>query len=142
RSRDGAAHLVVSGQWSENRSLGMTVRHYTELVAWQKAMDLVTDLYRATDPFPQREVFGLTNQIRRAAVSIPSNIAEGQGRGTTKDFLHFLYVARGSLQEVETQVLIAHRLAYLDEESKNTLLTLSGEVARILNGLINSLSDH
>lgn len=88
----------------------MTVRHYSDLIVWQKAMDLVVHVYEVTESFPQREVFGLTNQVRRAAVSIPSNIAEGQGRGTTKDFLHFLAIARGSLQEVETQLLLAYRL--------------------------------
>ena len=70
-------------------------------------MDLVVEIYRATEPFPKSETFGLTNQLRRASVSISSNIAEGQGRSTTKDFCHFLYMARGSLQEVETQILIA-----------------------------------
>src|SRR5262245_27131090 len=94
----------------------MAVRHYSELIAWQKAMDLVIQVYQLSEPFLQREMFGLTNQIRRAAVSIPSNVAEGQGRGTTKDFVHFLCVARGSLQELETQVLIAWRLNYLQEE--------------------------
>jgi four helix bundle protein len=118
----------------------MTVRHYSDLIVWQKAMDLVTELYRATEPFPQHEMFGLTNQLRRAAVSIPSNIAEGQGRGTTKDFLHFLYVARGSLQEAETQVLIASRLSYVGDACRDSLLARSTEVSRILNGLINSLA--
>ena len=88
------------------------VRHYRELIVWQKAMDLVMRVYEATECFPQRELFGLTNQLRRAAVSIPSNIAEGQGRNTTADFLRFLSIARGSLQELETQILIASRLRY------------------------------
>jgi four helix bundle protein len=118
----------------------MTVRHYSDLIVWQKAMDLVTELYRATEPFPQREMFGLTNQLRRAGVSIPSNIAEGQGRGTTKDFLNFLYVARGSLQEAETQILIASRLGYVGDECRDSLLARTAEVSRILNGLINSLA--
>src|SRR5262245_18200016 len=108
----------------------MSVRHYTELIAWQKAMDLVVEVYRSTDSFPQREVFGLTNQMRRAAVSIPSNIAEGQGRATTKDFLLFLYIARGSLQELETQILLAYRLAFLSGEVKQTLLGAATELAR------------
>jgi four helix bundle protein len=121
----------------------MTVRNYTDLIAWQKAMDLVLLLYRSTDHFPQREQYGLTNQMRRAAVSIPSNIAEGQGRAAAREFVQFLHVARGSLQELETQVLIAYRLAYLDEQSKGLLLNSTSEVARIINGLINSLTtDH
>src|SRR4051794_35638630 len=72
----------------------MTVKHYSDLIAWQKAMDLTVDVYRQTDGFPPREIYGLTSQMRRAAVSVPSNIAEGQGRQSTKDFVHFLYVAR------------------------------------------------
>jgi four helix bundle protein len=118
----------------------MTVRHYSDLIAWQKAMDLVVLVYNRTECFPQREVFGLTNQVRRAAVSVPSNIAEGQGRLTTKDFLHFLSVARGSLQEAETQLLIASRLNFLAEDGKERLIAGTTEVARILNGLMNSLA--
>jgi four helix bundle protein len=121
----------------------VAIRHYTELIAWQKAMELVQEVYLATEPFPQREIFGLTNQLRRAAVSIPSNIAQEQGRATSKDFVHFLTIARGSLQEVETQIAIAHRLCYLDTAVKMKLLDATNEIARILNGLINSLTtDH
>lgn len=117
----------------------MAVRCYKDLVAWQKAMELVVKIYHVTDEFPRQEVFGLVNQVRRAAVSIPSNIAEGQGRGTTRDFLHFLAVARGSLQEVETQLLIANRLGYLPENNTGPLINLIGEVARIMHGLRASL---
>jgi four helix bundle protein len=118
----------------------MGVKHYSDLIAWQKAMDLVVRVYRATEPFPQREMFGLSNQLRRAAVSIPSNIAEGQGRSTTKEFLHFLSIARGSLQEVETQLLIAFRLDYLDESVKQELMNGTTELSRIINGLMKSLN--
>jgi four helix bundle protein len=118
----------------------MAVQHYGELIAWQKAMDFATAIYRATGGFPDAERFGLTNQMRRAAVSVPSNIAEGQGRGTTKDFLHFLYIARGSLQEVETQTLLAHRLGFLSADEQSALANLSSEVSRILGGLIRSLA--
>jgi four helix bundle protein len=90
----------------------MPVKHYQELIVWQKAMELVELVYRMSKQFPREEIYGLTSQIRRAAVSIPSNIAEGQGRSTTKDFLNFLSVARGSLREVETQLLISERLEY------------------------------
>jgi four helix bundle protein len=121
----------------------MSVRHYTDLIAWQKAMDLVVRVYDVTELFPRREMFGLTNQLRRAVVSIPSNIAEGQARCTTKDFVHFLHVARGSLQEVETQLLIAERLSYLDSACKCKLLNETTELSRVLNGLIRSLTtDH
>ncbi len=118
----------------------MGVRHYTDLVAWQKAMDLVVRVYEATKEFPPEERFGLTNQLRRAAVSVPSNIAEGQGRHATRDFLRCLSIAYGSLQEVETQLIIARRLNYLDEKFQAALSDLTSEVARLINGLMNSLS--
>src|SRR5215813_936141 len=87
-------------------------RSYRDLVVWQKSMRLVTDIYRTTTAFPKEEIYGLTSQIRRAAVSIPSNVAEGQGRRTASDFHNFLDHARGSLMEVETQILIAQDLQY------------------------------
>lgn len=118
----------------------MTVRNYSELVAWQKSMDLVERVYAATKQFPKEELYGLTSQIRRAAVSIPSNIAEGQGRKSTNEFLHHLSIAYGSLREVETQILIAGRLHYLAQEEINHLLELSAEVGRIINGLSKSLT--
>jgi four helix bundle protein len=90
----------------------MTVRHYSDLIAWQKAMDLVVRVYEATESFPPKERYGLTNQLRRASVSVLSNIAEGQGRRTTRDFLRCLSIASGSLQELETQLIIASRLNY------------------------------
>src|SRR5438067_1213585 len=119
----------------------MGVKSYKDLILWQKAMDLVTIVYRNTLAFPKDEVYGLRQQLRRAAVSIPSNIAEGQCRSTTKDFLNFLAIARGSLAEVETQVLIAQRLAYLSEAQVAELLNLIDEVGRILSGLRNSLGN-
>jgi len=118
----------------------MGVRHYSDLVAWQKAMDLVVRVYEVTEEFPPRERFGLTNQLRRAVVSVPSNIAEGQSRHATRDFLRCLSIAYGSLQEVETQLIIARRLGYLEEEFRSRLFDLTGEVARLINGLMNSLS--
>jgi four helix bundle protein len=86
------------------------VKDYRDLIVWQKAMDLVETIYRTTATFPREEVYGLTSQIRRAAISIPSSIAEGNGRNTTRDYVHFLGMAYGSVKEVETQVLIAERL--------------------------------
>src|SRR5438067_5124089 len=117
----------------------MAVRNYSELIAWQKAMDLVEGIYAATKQFPKEEIYGLTSQIRRAAVSIPSNIAEGQGRKSINEFLHHLSIAYGSLREVETQILIAGRLFYLAQEEVNHLLDLSAEVGRLINGLYQSL---
>jgi four helix bundle protein len=118
----------------------MAVRHYRELIAWQKAMDLVELIYRTSAGFPREELFGLTQQVRKAAVSIPSNIAEGQGRGTVRDFQNFLCIARGSLQEAETQILIGERLSYIHAEQVSPVMESSAEVARLINGLHNSLS--
>lgn len=118
----------------------MPVQNYRELIAWQKAMDLVARIYQITESFPKTETFGLTNQMRRAAVSIPSNIAEGQGRSTTKDFMHFLHIARGSLQELETQVTIAQRLGFITEAAQMELTTNICEIVRILSGLLKSLA--
>jgi four helix bundle protein len=117
----------------------MPVKDFRELIVWQKAMDLVAHAYRTTAHFPREEIYGLTSQIRRAAVSIPSNIAEGQARNTTRDFLQFLAIAYGSLKELETQILIAERLGYINSESKDVLIASTTEVARLISGLANSL---
>jgi four helix bundle protein len=115
------------------------VKNFRELFAWQKAMDLVVLIYKVTRPFPREEAYGLTSQLRRASVSVPSNIAEGQGRQTTKEFLRFLGYAYASLQEVETQVMIARRIGYLKEAQEAQLLTYCTEVAKLINGLKGSL---
>jgi four helix bundle protein len=117
----------------------LPVRCYRDLVAWQRSIELVTEIYLSTRSFPDNERFGLTAQIRRAAVSIPSNIAEGQGRCTTGEFRQFLGHARGSLLEVETQLVIARNLGFLDEQNHTVLFERVAEIGRILNGLINSL---
>ena len=115
-------------------------RSYKDLFAWQKSMSLVIAIYKATAGFPKDELFGLTSQLRRAAVSIPSNIAEGQGRLSENEFRHFLGQARGSLMEVETQLQIAENLGYLHQEQTSKLLEACAEVGRILNGLLASVS--
>jgi four helix bundle protein len=117
----------------------MKVKNYQELIAWQKSMDLVEQIYQASRTFPREEIYGLTSQLRRAAVSIASNIAEGQGRRTTADFLRHLSIGYGSLREVETQILIAARLRYSASLTTDTVMNLAGEVGRLLNGLMNSL---
>jgi four helix bundle protein len=117
----------------------MAIRSYRELIAWQKTMDFVEAVYRTTARFPREEIYGLTSQIRRAAVSVPSNIAEGQGRNTTRDFLHFLSIAQGSVKEVETQVLIAERLTYVTKQVSGGLVAQTTEVGRLLSGLSNAL---
>ena len=119
----------------------MAVRNYSELIAWQKAMDLVAMVYASTKAFPKEELYGLTNQLRRAVVSVPSNIAEGQGRKSTNEFVRYLSIAHGSLREVETQILIAERLGYLLAASRE-LMNSASEVGRLINGLINSLKRH
>ena len=113
---------------------------YQDLVAWQKAMDLVTDVYKLTCAFPKEEVCGLTSQLRRAAVSVPSNIAEGQGRKGDGEFKHFLRLSLGSLMEVETQIIISKRLGYLEPSAAETVLRDTAELGRIMNGLIKSLA--
>jgi four helix bundle protein len=118
----------------------MKLKNYQDLSAWQKAMDLVEDVYRSSKDFPREEIYALTSQIRRAAVSIPSNIAEGQGRRTTADFLRHLSIAYGSLCEVETQILIARRLKYIAQSRLEEVMSRAGEVGRLLNGLMASLS--
>ena len=114
---------------------------YKDLIAWQKAMELVPAVYAATDAFPKREVYSLTDQIRGAAVSIPSNIAQGQAHYSRGEFLHFLRHSRGSLAELETQLLTARRLQYLAETEAEGLSKQADELSRILSGLINSLKD-
>ncbi|HVP42827.1 MAG TPA: four helix bundle protein [Terriglobales bacterium] len=111
------------------------MKGHRDLLVWQKSMALVTDIYRVTQSFPQCELYGLTNQIRRAAVSVPSNLAEGHGRTSRKEFHRFVGQARGSLTEVETQLEIARNLNYLTEDNARELLDRASEVARMLNGL-------
>ena len=103
-------------------------------------MALVLNIYRCTQTFPKVETYGLTSQLRRAAVFVPSNIAEGQARLSTGEFKHFLGNARGSLMEIETQLLIARHLDYLDDIQSDLLLKDAAEVGRILNGLLASLA--
>jgi len=111
---------------------------YQQLVAWQKAMEFVTEIYRATRALPREEMYGLATQMRRAAISVPSNIAEGQARYSRREFYRFLQVARGSLAEIETQIMIAMSLEYLTPAAARSLITRTAELGRILNGLIAS----
>ena len=113
-------------------------RDYKDLTVWQKAIDLVAEVYKATREFPKEELYGLTSQLRRCAVSVPSNIAEGQGRLTRGEFRQFLGHAKGSLAELETQLIIAEKLGYL--KGPQALINQLAELARLLNGLLNSLT--
>ena len=112
---------------------------YRDLIAWQKSMKLVIDIYSATRAFPASEIYGLSSQLRRAAVSVPSNIAEGQARFSQKEFHRFLSQARGSLVEIETQLLIARELKYLAPPEVARLMAATDELGRILNGLLASI---
>jgi len=115
------------------------VNSYRDLLVWQRGIDLVECVYQATRSFPRQEVYGLTAQLRRAAVSVPSNIAEGHGRDHLGDYLHHLSIANGSLMELETQVVVARRLGYVTTDLESSLLRDSGEVGRMLAGLSRSL---
>lgn len=112
---------------------------YKDLVVWQKSMDLVELVYAVSKSLPREEKFSLTDQMRRAAVSIPSNIAEGKTRDSVKEYLHFLSIARGSASELNTQLLICKRLDYLNETEAEQTITLCEEVGRMLYGLMQKL---
>lgn len=123
----------------EGISVGERVQSYRDLFVWQRAMDLVESVYRLTRDWPNAEQFGLTSQVRRAAISIPSNIAEGQGRTGPREMLHYCSIAHGSLCEVETQLMIALRLAYGDVVAFNPVMEQAAEVGRLLQGLMRRL---
>lgn len=117
------------------------IRSHRDLIVWQKAMDLVVTVYRATETFPKAETYGLTSQIRRAVTSIPANIAEGQGRRLSKEFVYFLANARGSLWELDTHLESAMRLGFLNSATHHELQSQMDEVGRMLNGLMRSVSN-
>ena len=117
----------------------MNVWSYRDLEVWQKAMDLVIECYKITREFPKAETYGLSSQLQRAAVSIPANIAEGQGRQHTPEFIQHLSIAYGSLAELETHIQIVQRLNYIDVDVAEHLLNQSAVVGRLLNGLLRSL---
>ena len=114
-------------------------RNYRELKVWQKAVDFAVAIYVITDSFPKTELYGLVAQIRRSAVSIASNIAEGSERQSDKEFIRYLNIAKGSLAEVETQILIAQKLNYLNQEQLLLLSHDANEIGKMLNGLRNKL---
>lgn len=115
------------------------VRGYHDLRVWQLAMDLAETVYRMTWRFPDREKYSMSNQLQRAALSVPSNIAEGHARGHTNDFIRFLSIARGSLAEVETNVSMARRLGYLSEDEKDQLFAQSDDLGRQLTALRSAI---
>ena len=115
------------------------IRSFKDIIAWQKAMDLVEQIYQLTVSFPADERFGLISQLRRAAVSVPSNISEGYGRRSRADYVHFLYMARGSANELETELLLSARLGFGSSDQIDSCLALTCEIQRILKGLVASL---
>ena len=112
---------------------------FRDLLVWQKSMDLTQEIYSLTATFPKSETYGLTSQMRRCAVSIPSNIAEGAGRATRRDFANFVVIARGSNFELETQIILAERLGYLDQQSAEYVSSASADVGKLLRGLLAHL---
>lgn len=117
------------------------MKNYRDLEVWRKAIDLVVCSYKLTRKFPKNEVYGLSNQIQRSAVSIPANIAEGQSKRYIKKFIHHLSIAYGSLAELETHFEIAARLNYLSKQQLDNVLIKTSEIGRMLNGLSNSIKE-
>jgi four helix bundle protein len=116
------------------------VSGYQDLLVWQRSMNLVESVYRLTESFPSVEQWGLVSQMRRAAISVPSNIAEGYGRQATGEYRHHLSIARGSLLELETQILLSQRLKYLKPEDADSALKEIDEISRMLATLVAKLS--
>lgn len=117
------------------------MRTHKDLDVWKLSIEFVTEIYVLTMRFPKEEQFGLTNQIRRASVSIPSNIAEGAGRRSDKEFLQFLYISMGSIQEIDTQLLISLNLNYLTKSEYEILLTKLDQISKMLSGLIKFVKE-
>ena len=113
--------------------------HYRDLNVWKKAIELVKAIYKATQKFPKEEIYGLISQMRRAAVSIPSNIAEGQTRKGNKEFAQFLYVSKGSAAELETQIIIAHELNYVSSDTSKMIIEQIEVISRMLFRLTESI---
>lgn len=119
----------------------MQINSYKDLIVWQKAMELAQEIHLRSKTFPKEEVYGLTSQLRRAAVSVPSNIAEGQARQGTAEFLNFLSIAQGSLAEVDTQLLLAQRFQYLQPQDATKAASLIVEISKMLASLRAKLAN-
>ena len=116
------------------------MENYRELIVWQKAMDLAEEVYRIVKAFPKEEQFALSDQLRRAAISVPSNIAEGYGRKAAKEYSRFLNIARGSKNEVETQLILCVRLGYATKQNIELAMSLCDEIGKMLNSLSKKLT--
>ena len=112
------------------------LKSYRDLFVWQKALDHTILIYRLSEGFPRNEIYGLTSQVRRASVSVPSNIAEGYGRGSRREYLQFLYIAQGSLKELETQTILAHQLNYVTANQADRILLESEVLGKMLGSLV------
>ena len=138
KSFDQKRGFLVSNDWGAE----MPARNYRDLIAWKKAFELAVAIYEETAHFPLEEKFGITAQLRRACVSIPSNIAEGEGRKSPSIFRYCLSIALGSLKEAETQILLSEALGYIGPDRTTTLMAKAAEVGRLINGLSNSITTH
>jgi four helix bundle protein len=118
----------------------MSISSYRDLVVWQKAMTLAKAMYETTRCYPKDELYGLTSQIRRSAISIPSNIAEGWGRQSTGDYIHFLKIAQGSTTELDTEMILSMEVGFLPEETLDPILNNTSEIRKMLKSLIKTLS--
>ena len=116
-----------------------TLKSYRDLIVWQRSIDLTGKIYSCTRQFPKEEIYGIVSQMRRAAVSIASNIAEGHGRNSTGEYRQFLGISKGSLYELETQLIVSNKVGYLSDEMLDNLLNNCDEISRLLNGLLKSL---
>jgi four helix bundle protein len=116
------------------------VKSHRDLIVWQKAMDLAAEVYRISEAFPRSQIYGLTSQVTRAAASVPGNIAEGSARATTRDYAHFLSIAKGSLMEAETYLTLAVRLRFVSEEDMAPLLSLVTEISKMLTAMRSKLT--
>ncbi|PIY11559.1 MAG: four helix bundle protein [Flexibacter sp. CG_4_10_14_3_um_filter_32_15] len=115
------------------------IRTFKDLIVWQEAMELVVEIYKITRQFPKSEIYGLSSQMQRAAVSIPSNIAEGNQRNSIPQYLQFVSIARGSLGELETQIMLSHKLEYLDKKTQDKVILQTEKIGRLMGGLMKSL---
>jgi len=117
------------------------MKTYRELIVWQKSMDLVTSIYQVSKLFPNEENFGLTSQLRRSAISVPSNISEGYGRNSLNDYIRFLNISVGSLYEAQTQIEIAFNLKYIEKEQFKSIYDSTREIERMMSSLIKKLKE-